>query len=307
MSGEFSKAIGERGEEISRNLLKMLGWEKTVRKLSIDCVKSTHLNKSKNKKISHGDDELFIYNCPIIDSRTVIVHVSVKHCVDYYEGISDRRKLLKKHLIELSEIIECGKVNSQIHSCISEYQNKKPDLIHFGLLIFTENRRENIDNCITSEIPNLIFDDKIKDPIVVVDNYRAEFLYRVISYMKNNYSKYSYTIPDFGYNLLNSQNSHINHLNINMFCSDVLPFRIDVGDKFEAVIFINEPFNLISFKRAISYAISFSKGFVKKIKIGFPDFDKLTHMHDEQKILSNLNNIDFEIETFSFIDSFLNL
>lgn len=307
MSGEFSKAIGERGEEISRNLLKMLGWEKTIRNLSIDCIKSSHLNKSKKKKISHGEDELFIYNCPIIDSRTVIVHVSVKHCIDYHEDTSKRRQVLKKHLIELAEIIECGKSNRQIQDCMDVYKDIKPDIIHFGLLLFTENRRENLDNCITSEIPNLIFDDKIKDPIVVVDNYRAEFLYRVLSYMKNNYNKYSYTIPDFGYNLLNSQENHIDHLNINMFCSDVLPFRVDIDDKFEAVIFINESFNLLSFKRAISYAVGFSHGFVKKIRIGFPDFDKLTHRHDEQKVLNNLNNVGFEVENFSYIDNFLNL
>ncbi|MDS7933059.1 hypothetical protein RMB03_07900 [Acinetobacter sp. V91_7] len=307
MSGELSKAIGERGEEISRNLLTLLGWEKTITNLSIDCIKSHHINKNKNKKISHGEDELFIYNCPIIDTRTVVVHVSVKHTMEYNENLSERKKTLKKHILELAEIIECGKSTHQIKDCINEYQNCRPDIIHFGLLIYTENKKDSQNNCLTHEIPTFNFENKIKDNIIVLDNYRIEFLYKVLTYMKNNFKIFSFTVPDFGYNLLNSQKTQINHLNINMMCSDVLPFRIDLGDRFEVVIFVNESFNILAFKRVISYAIGFSKEFSKKIKIGFPDFDKLLHLHEQQKVLNNLNNLGIEIETFCFNDSFLNL
>ncbi|WP_151744581.1 hypothetical protein [Acinetobacter calcoaceticus] len=308
MSGELSKSIGTHGEKVTRNLLAFIGWENTTRNLSVNCLKSTHTNLRDNKKRSHGEDEIFIYNCPVIDSRTIIVHISVKHTMEYLATESKRKDPLKKYILELAEIIECSQHTPQLKNLIDGFVNKRVDEVHIGLLVYTQNKNDNPDFDIKLEIPKINFEDKIKHPIYVIDNSKAEFLFQSINYMKNNFKKYKYTNPDFGFNLLNGNYTHTNHLTINMISSDILPFRVDYPDRFESILFVNEDFSENSLRKPIAYAIDFCKNFSKEIKIGFKDYNELVHAHETQEILNNFNH-DHEIRVtpFCYISSFLNI
>lgn len=310
MAGEKSKSIGEYGEKIGRSLLDLLGWKDTIRNISITCnLGDEHKNDKGNPKQSHGDDELFVYDCPFFSDRRVAVHVSIKHSEQYNPNEGKLKAKIKSDLIELSEIIECSKYSVETDSILNGISTERPDTKHFGLLVYTSHHKQQLDKNVTYLLNHMIFNEKINDTIYMVDNDRANFLFEVHRYLNSNYDSFKYTNPNFGFSLLGDQDNHTNFITLNMLNSDILPFRVDVDGCFEIILFCKDEFSEDSLKKGITYAFEISQGFTKKISIGFPDFNYHTHKSADQTAKRNFSNenqnIDITIETFCFLESFL--
>ena len=159
MAGEKTKSIGEYGEKIGRNLLDLVGWKDTIRNISITCNQGDeHKNSSGNPKQTHGDDELFIYDCPYFSDRRVAVHVSIKHSEQYNSTESKLKSKIKADLFELSEIIECSKFSHEIDDILNGINTDRPDTKHFGLLIYTTHNTEQLNSNATYLLNHILFE-----------------------------------------------------------------------------------------------------------------------------------------------------
>src|SRR5687767_3730193 len=77
--GEFSKRIGELGEEIVVDFLGLVGWHKPVRNFDIPSI-----DPDKHGKNSHGIDGYFHYQSPMISRTLENILISVKYSKDKY-------------------------------------------------------------------------------------------------------------------------------------------------------------------------------------------------------------------------------
>lgn len=312
MSGEKSKAIGEYGEDIGRYILKLIGWNYTKTNFEIECRNPNHLNPKKNQRKTHGEDEYYIYECPIIDDRKVIAHISVKHTTEYGQPSTIRQKL-KDDIVELSEIIECSKYSQDTKRIVKSYNSNRPKSAHIGLLIYTSHELEQLNMNVREELLKIRWNQAICEPVILIDNQRASFLFYTHKYLKNYYPQYSYTNPDFGFNLAPDSDTHQKFLNINMIASEILPFRIKVNNNFEAMLFSNDPFSEESLRKSITYSFETSRGFATRIHLGFSDYNHYIHKDILERVKMSLSNQsiekfnEIEITTFCFKENFLNL
>ncbi|GHS95102.1 hypothetical protein FACS1894207_4220 [Bacteroidia bacterium] len=77
--GEYSKRIGEIGEEIVSEFLSLIGWNQLVRNFDIPSI-----DPEKHEKKNHGIDAYFHYQSPVISRTLENVLISVKYSNDKY-------------------------------------------------------------------------------------------------------------------------------------------------------------------------------------------------------------------------------
>ena len=77
--GEFSKRIGELGEEIVVNFLDLIGWHQPSRNFDIPSI-----DPDKHGKNTHGIDAYFHYQSPMISRTLENILISVKYSKDKY-------------------------------------------------------------------------------------------------------------------------------------------------------------------------------------------------------------------------------
>jgi hypothetical protein len=77
--GEFSKRIGEIGEEIVIDFLNLIGWTNPQRNFDIPSI-----NPDKHNKKNHGIDGYFHYISPMITNTIENIIISSKYSKDPY-------------------------------------------------------------------------------------------------------------------------------------------------------------------------------------------------------------------------------
>jgi len=78
--GEWSKTIGERGEQIGQALLERLGWGDNQQGVKIACSKNKeHALADAPKRETHGIDFLYSYQSPFCDELCDNLIVSSKY------------------------------------------------------------------------------------------------------------------------------------------------------------------------------------------------------------------------------------
>lgn len=61
--GEWSKKIGEYGEDVVKTFFSVIGWNDLTSGVQLTCLnKEKHLNDKGNPKTTHGIDFLYSYN-----------------------------------------------------------------------------------------------------------------------------------------------------------------------------------------------------------------------------------------------------
>lgn len=308
MSGEKSKKSGEIGEKLANKLLGIMGWKNTLHNISIECHTPTHLNQDGNRRISHGEDQIFLYHNPFHDDRTDIVHVSVKNHLGAYAKGQTLKTQFKGHLKELLETIECAKFSPELKALSNAFQSKKVKG-HAGLLIWLQNDDSQLERGIISEISNVRLDSEFNTPVYVVDNARATFLLNVTDSLKrlSDGGAYEFYYPRIGTSLTVDENRRGKILPLELLGSDIIPSLIRVREKFELVVFANEKFNQSSYERMAAYGLNFGNGLVDKIHIGMEDFNPAQDQATAQLCRMAFHNRTEQILPFSFKRSILDL
>lgn len=305
--GERSKSSGEFGEKLAEAFLLEIGWKQRLTSLSIPCTNPSHVGKGGNQRESHGDDRVFVYNNPFYESRTDIVHVSVKNNIGGYSlRESELRSSLKGYVEEANQIIACAQFDENLLSLLQNFHGRRRKE-HSGLLIWTSSHNDSASRDILTAVAGLIgLNDSCVKSVYLVDGARINFILHAIHHAKRSAEgSFSFLYPDTG--LVNrTDERHGSFLPLELVVSDMLPLKVISGDEERLYLYINQPFDSACFARAIALALSFTGAWCREIRVGFPDFNVAQHSKDAEAGKLPFSNRDKEISAFCFMLSNLN-
>src|SRR5258706_408240 len=115
--GEWSKKVGEVGEDIAAEFMRMIGWGNAQHGVPIPCVRPEAHQVTEHGRRTHGIDYLIGYKSPLLDAVGQNLVVSVKFSAEPYP--QNPTRVFKEHMIDLAHTVECFK-NSQARRTISD-------------------------------------------------------------------------------------------------------------------------------------------------------------------------------------------
>lgn len=301
--GEFSKFVGDYGEETVSNMLDLFGWTGHSSNISLPCSTKWH---ARNE---HGIDMLFLYESPLESKTIENVIVSSKYSSNPYKNV---KGTFKEHLKDIALTLECysksGLKKSSNDNISSTHSLKKIDT---GVLFYINND-ENPDNQnILQLIENVVIDPALKFRTVhVIDNNRAKFLYSAIKHIKNSYSESYFFYPPTSFNINGETKKYYgNILPVEYISSPIIPFYIDQGTDRETKICFACSFELTeeSMETITSCIREIVADITKDLLLLFPNYNRIIHKDITEKLkmkIKQRDNVDVKIEVNSYIDTF---
>lgn len=292
--GEWSKSIGEKGEEIVKFIFEeILNFNSLAANQSINCIKGEkHKEKSAvGNKTTHGIDGLIASPSPMEDYLLDIAIISSKYIASEYP--KSLPTPFKSHLKDLAYTIECFN-NSKLKSDINlNFSNiTKTEVI--GILVWLSNQSE-VTFDIVSKVANIQIDNDIKfDKIFLLDNNKINFLYESVYKTRKEYGidnmDFVYHNSSLNINSL-QENSYGTRFPFNYLYSDIIPLRIVIDGKINLMIYINDDFSEESFLQVLDFAKSFDHlNALDKTSLIFRNYDSLTDENLIKNKLFNFNN-----------------
>lgn len=307
MSGEASKNSGEIGESITTKLLDILGWKGRLSGFNIPCSNKQHLGEQKNPRKGHGIDQTYIYNSPFNDNFTDVIFISIKNNINGYKKPSGVKSDFKKHTEDLNEAISCAKTSEFITSTLKAAEVRKSKR-NVGLLIWLHSDLKTLGRSLIPDIKSLRVSENIKQPIYLIDSARATFLVACHDDLNKRYpSKYSYYFPKLGSTIAPLQERYDSYLPLELVASNVIPVRIENGEKLKLALYTTQCFDQDCLLRLVSLALDFSDAWVEEIEVCFPDYNPATHKDSVQKVNLVFSKRKKTIRVLSYTPSILNL
>lgn len=301
--GEASKTSGENGEKMTEELLKLLGWNNSLKGVSVPC------NNKLHGKLTHGNDFIFIYNNPLHDNRTDIVYVSSKNTKDGYpKGDQGVRTKFKDYLTELDAIVSCSKISPEIIQAIQNFKCRKQKK-HIGLLVWLHGDRETLDRDIKPALNRIQLDLTSNCPLYLLDISRASFIKEAISHFKETKqgSCYQFYYPKLGNVIASADARHGDLLPIELMASDLIPIRFMLGDKLSLCLYAKQAFSEESLKKLCSLAFDFSDDWVENIFIGLENYHPADDKQIKDAVLMGYQEKKAKIKVFCYKESILDL
>lgn len=276
--GEWSKSIGEKGEEIVKFIFEdILEFNSLIENKSIICNKGEkHKNSTAIKnKSTHGLDGLLYYSSPVEDELLDIILISSKYTLSYPQN---PKSLFKSHLKDLAFAIECfngSKYNSEINQRFSNVN--KTEIT--GVLVWLSNE-DHVDFDMASKVSNINIDGElIFDRILLLDNRKVNFLYESIFASRKLYGNknlsYVYHNSSLNYNSQQSL-SYGKVFPVNYLYSEIIPLRVEINHAVSLIIYINDDFSNDNFSQIMSFARTFDLlDATEKTIICYRKYDKI--------------------------------
>ena len=217
--GEYSKRIGEVGENVVADFLKLIGWTNPLRNDDIDSI-DTNFRKRTN-----GIDGYFHYINPMVSSTIENVIYSSKYSTDPYPA-SQLTSQFKERYLELAKAIESFKKSELKQYTINLHQNIDT---HFdrGILFWLNNSGTG-ENDLISRLSRIELNTGVNhDGIFLVDNKRIEFIYDSICFAQLKYRNHEIDFVYFNNGLNNDDRNPRNGktMPIQYINSSILPLR----------------------------------------------------------------------------------
>lgn len=306
--GEWSKTIGERGEDIVGLLLERLGWTPNTSGVSVDCSDPNHLNRSLSDKKTHGIDYLFSYQSPLSDDLFDTLAISSKFSSHNYP--SSVSTTFKGFYTDLAQAITCFRKSSKYLDHTALFQGKGEKRI-IGVIFWLNNASLKAQ-CKEDLIKVDILQSKDKyDAIYLVDNSSAGFLYDAVGYIKTSDPtaevKFCYVESGKYLNSVTKEFSGdilpIEYLNLG-----ILPFKITKDKVSTLALCCAAPFNSVELGRLIGLSQSISQDWAAHIKLLFRDYNPLVHRNivSETSAAFQVKKIISKLEVGSFDPNFIN-
>lgn len=291
--GEWSKTVGEKGEEIVNYFFnEILGYKTILSNESIVCNKGLkHKAKSsKANKTTHGIDALISAKSPLEDNLLDIGIISSKFTSSIYPN--SPKTLLKEYIADLAFTIECFK-NSKLYSDINQKFSNVNRTDITGILVWASNKSSQKEEII-SKVSNIILDnDLVFDKIIIVDNDRINFFVETVQNAKKEFGvdNVKFVYHNSNLNTIGLQSmSYGEFLPTNYLFSNIIPIRVINKNEIEFIIFSKENFSKENFSKLLAFANNFDLlHSIHNIILSFSDYNDLT---DEPIILSELLNFD---------------
>jgi hypothetical protein len=309
--GEWSKKVGEAGESLVSEFLKLIGWADAQKGVQIPCVRPEKHESSGTRRTTHGLDFLFSYRSPLMDGVLKNVVISVKFSNEVYPNSPGA--LFKDHFRNLAESIACYKNSPERRNSLSIGQGIERAQDE-GVLFWLNNAPESYDDVIgkVSSVVTPGIDEH--QTVYIVDNKRISFIYDALTYARQAFAgsevEFFYFDTGKNNNPLSKKSSGL-ILPLEYINTSVLPLRIGVKDSENVVLmlFSIESFSEDGLKRLIGLAHSLSNNWASKIVICFRDYSQLNHHNIVAAVKTSFSdkNTTARIEASSYTIDFRNL
>ena len=279
--GEWSKSIGEKGEQIVKFVFEeILNFNALLENQSISCVKGKNHRKTSVEKdrTTHGIDGLVSYQNPLEDFSLDIGVISSKYIGGEYP--KSPSTLFKTHFQDLAQTIECFN-NSRLKNSINQHFSNINKTEILGILVWLSNTSEvNFD--LISKVNNVIIGNEIIfDKIILVDNNVVNFLYESIYKTKQKFQSENvdFVYHNSGLNISSIQEKTYGKVfPLNYLYSDIIPMRVQDKHNVELHIYVNDDFQ----EEQLIQILDFSKSFdhlnaIDKLIINYRSYDSLIH------------------------------
>ncbi|WP_060490287.1 MULTISPECIES: hypothetical protein [unclassified Psychrobacter] len=291
MAGEQSKEIGEEGERIAKNFLKIIGWGNPNSNEQLACIHSKEHKRpeAKNGRKTHGIDLSYNYISPLESDTLQNIIISVKHTSKPYPN--SPQNIFKEHFKDLAQTVECYRHSDvkQEHLGIHKRYRNIRDV---GVLLWITS--ENSDSEVTSKVENVILDKQLSfDTIYLVDNKRMNFIFDVLKFIGSSHSNsdINFYYPDTALNFDNSGERFGKKLPVEYLNSPILPLLLKQG-KDQVDIFClatTANYDSVEFKQLLYIAKEYTNGLNCEFLFLFPDYIESEH---SKSINSALRELD---------------
>lgn len=302
--GEVSKTSGEDGEKITEELLKLIGWDGLLRGVSVPCIRDSH-----NRKNTHGNDFVFIYNNPLHENRTDVICVSSKNNKNGYpRGDQGVRTDLKKHLNELDETVYCSKVSPDINSSIHSFGGRKQKK-YIGLLVWLHGDSNSLERDIKPALANIELSLSGGCPLYLIDMSRASFIKKAINHFKASKQgeKYHFYYPKLGGVIANNDERYGHVLPIELVASDIIPIRFILEGKASLCLYAKQDFSEETLKKLCGLAFDFADGWVEDIFIGLESYHPANDRQKKDTVLMAYQERKANVKVFCYQETILDL
>jgi hypothetical protein len=286
--GEFSKRIGEIGEEIVIDFLEMIGWKDAQRNFDIPSI-----NPEKHGKNAHGIDAYFHYRSPMITNTLENIIISSKFSKDKYQNNPVER--FKEYYKDLAIAIESFK-KSELRNTTLNNHSRLDATFDRGILFWLNNVEDDKSD-LTQKLSKIESPkDLIHDGIFLVDNKRIEFFFDSLKYVKYKYNDSDIQFSYFNTGLNNDDQSakNGNIMPVQYLASAILPMRVQKANHVTLVLCTSDNFEQSELIKLMGLAKNMGTNLQTNTVIAFPDYNRLEH----EQIVANTKQI-FEEASFT--------
>ncbi len=279
--GEYSKRVGDVGESVVLDFLKLIGWSDPQRNYDIQSV------DEKYRKRTNGIDGYYHYINPMISSTVENILYSCKYSNDPYP-ISQVVRLFKEHYTDLAKAIESFKKSELKQQTISLHENIEN---HFdrGVLFWLNNSGKG-ENDIISRLNKIELNTGVNhDGVFLVDNKRIEFIYDAICYALFNFKDYDVDFIYFNNGLNNDEKNVRNGkiIPVQYINSSILPLRAFKNGETIVIIIVIDNFDKNDLMKYMGIAKNIGCNVQGSTFICFPDYLETEHL----PIINNVKQI----------------
>lgn len=271
--GEWSKKLGDHGEDIVGALLNLIGWNSALASTDIACVKPAIHGSAGRPRRTHGIDFIFSSPSPLEDGVLKHLVISSKFTADLYPSAPTSK--FKEHFSDLAVAVECFKRSDIKRKINASWRDVSSDNV-VGVL-FWISASDRSDKNIVSGVSNARgLEDCSFGTIYVIDNYRASFLFESISFATRRYGKdcFDFVYPSTGKNLgTTTRVTSGRMLPPEYLNSGVMLLCASGGNNKSLLICCQDPFGEGTLKRLMGFAMTIALHFPDEVSIAFPDYD----------------------------------
>lgn len=277
--GEWSKKIGEHGENVVEKFFEIIGWNDMIKGVDIPCSNEFHKNENDNQRTSHGVDFIFSYMNPLVSEQLSNVLISAKYKTTKYPNSAT--STFKKYINDLITALECYEFSELKNNTISGFGTSS--INDAGVLVWLNNNSDSDDDLISKISTARVLETQSNKFLFVVDNKRVAFLLEVMKYVKTKTEKYDYSFyyPNTGRNInpITRENDG-KILPLEYLNSSIIPIKLvnKYNDKEKCLVLATiDNFEEDDLIRLIGLSKDISTELVGEVIIAFPDYDKLQH------------------------------
>lgn len=299
--GEFSKRIGEVGENIVVDFLALIGWNNPVCNFDIPST-----DPEKHEKCSHGIDAYFHYKSPMISQTLENILISVKYSKDKYPNTPVEK--FKSYYRDLGMAIESFK-KSEMRSKNINYRSDIESIFDRGIIFWLNNVDDDsidlLEKLSKLEAPK----DYNHDGIFLIDNKKIEFFFNAIEFVKRKFPEKNIEFTYFSTGLNNDNETVKNGtiMPVQYIASNVLPIRVQTDvNKNTFILISREKFEEEELIKLIGLAKNITANLQSNTIIAFPDYNRLQHeqfVHNAKQLVeesSFTNTLTVECYNLNF-------
>jgi hypothetical protein len=282
--GEWSKKVGDAGEAVAGEFLRLIGWGAAQHGVELSCSRPEVHKNSEAGRRTHGIDYLLACKSPLGNAVGQNLVVSVKFSTQAYP--TNLKGIFKDHFRDLAHTLECFK-NSEVRRSAAQGVKGVTKGQDIGVLLWINNDRRGEADVI-GKVSNVILPDTYKyEAVYLVDNKRAGFIFDSIDYARRveNGCEVTFFYHDTGKSF--NPQSRLNEgplMPVEYINSSVLALKIADTSSPKRILMLStlESFSEAGVKRLLGLAQQLSQGWCSKVILAFPDYSALEHGNEVQ-------------------------